>query len=123
MTLAQDLYFGEDLKETSAGDFSLVDGDEAERQSIFIRLRTPKGSNVFHPWYGNSIYDILSDNIDDTWITRATQYIKECVEQDTKIKVSKIEATVSYEERRVSFLIYYRSARGTSNLTWGESIG
>lgn len=123
MNLAQDLYFQDDLKENPVGDFTLVEGDEAERQSILIRLKTPKGSNSFHPWYGNGIFDILSENIDETWLYRATEHIRECVEQDSKIKAVKILPEISYEERRVSFHITYKGSGTTNTLTWGENIG
>lgn len=117
-----DLLFTDDIKENPVGDFLL---DYSRRQSIVLRLSTPFGSNLFHPDYGNKIYDILSDDIDDNWINKAVAYERECVEQDSSIKVENVEISISREKRKAYFKITYRDmvADQIEELTWGENIG
>ncbi len=122
MVYQGDLLFEKDIKENPVGDFLL---DSSGRQPILMRLSTPYGSNLFHPEYGNKIFDILSDSINDDWINMAVAYERECVEQDPNIKVEDIESSVSMEERKVYFRITYRDleTEETNELTWGENIG
>lgn len=117
-----DLLFEKDLKENQVGDFLVTD---SKKQSILLRLSTPYGANVFHPEYGNKIFDILSENVNDDWINKATVYETECIEQDATLKVTEIKASISIEERKVYFIITYidLEANDTDQLIWGENIG
>lgn len=122
MTMYDDLYFDYDLKENPVGDFVLT---ADKKQSILIRLKTPYGTNVFNPMYGNKIYDILSDNINENWVYTALNYEKECVEQDTTIKVADIDVDINQPDRRVIFTIKYKDTESMEidSIKWGESIG
>ncbi len=117
-----DLLFENDIIQNQVGDFKL---STDKRQSILIRLKTPYGSNVFHPEYGNKLFDILSENMDDNWLNKAIAYEKECIEQDPTIKVRNIETRLSQEERKVYFRVQYQDLENdqTDELTWGEKIG
>lgn len=121
----KDILFEKDVGFDQFGDLSVVDEDAAIKQSIIIRLKTPKGSNAFHPEYGNAIFDILSDNIDEDWISKAISYIEECVEQDSNIKAVSIDPGIIMESRFVNFHIEYqvKDSGKTSLLTWGDQIG
>jgi len=117
-----DLLFESDIVENHVGDFKLT---ADKKQSILIRLNTPYGSNVFHPEYGNKLYDILSDSIDESWISKAIAYEVECIEQDPAIKVVSIKPHIIQDERKVYFRIMYEDleSKETNELTWGEDIG
>ncbi|HEY6018423.1 MAG TPA: GPW/gp25 family protein [Candidatus Paceibacterota bacterium] len=47
-----DLYFSDDLQLTSTGDYSTVEGQDALKQAIKIRLITAPGEYAVHPEFG-----------------------------------------------------------------------
>ena len=120
-----DLLFAKDLKLNYSGDIVLVTQVEAKRQSIVLRLKTRKGSNMFHPDYGNDLYSMISDNITELWLKKAMSYVKECIEQDDTVIVKSIDSSFENEKRIVNFYIkYYLSEYGIEDsLDWGEEIG
>ncbi len=120
-----DLLFAKDLKLNYSGDIVLVTQVEAKRQSIVLRLKTRKGSNMFHPNYGNDLYSMISDNITELWLKKAMSYVKECIEQDDTVIVKSIDSSFENEKRTVNFYIkYYLSEYGIEDsLDWGEEIG
>ncbi|RII34302.1 DUF2634 domain-containing protein [Clostridium chromiireducens] len=120
-----DLLFAKDLKLNYSGDIVLVTQVESKRQSIVLRLKTRKGSNMFHPDYGNDLYSMISDNITELWLKKAMSYVKECIEQDDTVIVKSIDSSFENEKRTVNFYIkYYLSEYGIEDsLDWGEEIG
>lgn len=123
--MSLDLLFSKDLKFNYAGDLVLINGIEAKKQSIILRLKTKKGSNVFHPDYGNDLYSILSNNVTEAWLKKAMSYIKECVEQDETVIVKSVKATFQNEKRRVDFYIKYflTEYNMEDSINWGEEVG
>ncbi|WP_027625523.1 DUF2634 domain-containing protein [Clostridium lundense] len=123
--MSLDLLFNKDLKFNYSGDLVLINGIEAKKQSIVLRLKTRKGSNMFHPEYGNDLYLILSENITEAWLKKAMSYVKECIEQDETVTVKAINAAFINEKRKVDFYIkYFLSEYGIEDsLNWGEEIG
>lgn len=120
-----DLFFNKDLKVNYSGDLVLIDGVEAKKQSIVLRLKTKKGSNIFHPDYGNDLYSILSNNVTEAWLKKAMSYVKECIEQDETVVVKSIESTFQNEKRRVNFYIKYSLTEYNVDdiVNWGEEVG
>lgn len=123
--MSVDLLFNKDLKSSYSGDLILINGIETKKQSIVLRLKTKKGSNVFHPDYGNDLYSILSENVTETWIKKALSYVKECIEQDETVIVKSIKATFKNEKREIDFYIeYFLTEYSTEDsINWGEKVG
>mgnify|MGYP000850955062 CR=1 FL=1 len=113
-----DLAFDEDIRLTDAGDLDSVSGIDSLKQSIYLRLMTPYGANVFHPEYGNKIFEILSETLNDDWLALAASYIDDCLKGETDITVTKILLTVSV--RVVTIHIEYSSANNgnSGNIDW-----
>lgn len=123
--MSVDLLFNKDLESSYSGDLILINGIETKKQSIVLRLKTKKGSNVFHPDYGNDLYSILSENVTETWIKKALSYVKECIEQDETVIVKSIKATFKNEKREIDFYIeYFLTEYSTEDsINWGEEVG
>ena len=123
--MSLDLFFNKDLKSNYSGDLVLINGIEAKKQSIVLRLKTKKGSNVFHPDYGNDLYLILSNNVTEAWLKKAMSYVKECIEQDETVIVKSVKATFQNEKRRVDFYIRYflKEYNMEDSINWGEEVG
>lgn len=123
--MSVDLLFNKDLESSYSGDLILINGIETKKQSIVLRLKTKKGSNVFDPDYGNDLYSILSENVTETWIKKALSYVKECIEQDETVIVKSIKATFKNEKREIDFYIeYFLTEYSTEDsINWGEEVG
>lgn len=123
--MSVDLLFNKDLESSYSGDLILINGIETKKQSIVLRLKTKKGSNVFHPDYGNDLYSILSENVTETWIKKALSYVKECIEQDETVIVKSIKATFKNEKREIDFYIEYFLTEYSieDSINWGEEVG
>ncbi|NLI12805.1 MAG: GPW/gp25 family protein [Peptococcaceae bacterium] len=115
---------GPDLIPTYQGDVALIEGKNNVRGAILRRLNTPLGCLFAHPWYGNPVHDILSENMNDAWAGRAIAGIRQCLDQEPRIKVESVQVTMYPEDRLAVFNITYRvlDEPGEENIVWQVSI-
>lgn len=115
---------GLDLRTTLQGDLALTDDRENVRAAMMRRLDTPLGGLFSHPDYGNPLHDMLSDPIDQNFAGRAVIAIRQCLNQEPRIKVKGIEITAEPEQRRVVFIISYSilDEPGSENLVWEVAL-
>ncbi|WP_041275356.1 GPW/gp25 family protein [Desulforamulus ruminis] len=97
----------ENLQINSRGRYRVQDGPENVRQAVWLRIHTPLGALVLHPEYGNPVYDLLSEPMDETWPTRAALAMRECLSYEPRIEVQAVQIKLSHEERKVQFVITY----------------
>jgi phage baseplate assembly protein W len=73
-----------------------------------------------HPDYGNLIWDLLSENVNNAWAGKAETAIRECLNQEPRISVDSIQISIYPEARRVVADIYYqvKDVPGVENLVW-----
>lgn len=115
---------GPDLASTPAGDVALVDGRENVRRAILRRLNTPLGGLFAHPQYGNPVHDILSETMDDAWAGKAVAGIRQCLDQEPRIRVEAVKVDMYPEQRLAVFEISYRvlDEPGAENIVWQVKI-
>lgn len=115
---------GPDLVPTYTGDVALVDDKMNVKGAILRRLNTPPGGLFAHPWYGNPVYDIMSETMDDAWAGKAVAGIRQCLDQEPRIKVESVEVSIYPEQRLAVFEITYRilDEPGAENLVWQVNI-
>lgn len=111
---------GLDLRSTLQGDLALIDDRGNVRAAIYRRLDTPQGRLIFHPWYGNSLHELLSEPLDASFSGRAIAAIRQCLSQEPRIELKDIEVAMNPEERRVIFNLTYTilDYPGTDNIVW-----
>ncbi|MEW6423184.1 MAG: GPW/gp25 family protein [Bacillota bacterium] len=115
---------GPDLVATYTGDASLVEDKENVRGAIIRRLNTPLGRLFAHPWYGNPVHDLLSEPMDDAWAGKALAGIRQCLDQEPRIKVKSVQVNISPEDRKAVFNISYTiiETPGVENLVWQVNL-
>lgn len=115
---------GPDLVPTYQGDASLVDDKVNVRGAIMRRLNTPLGRLFNHPEYGNPVYDILSEPMDEAWAGKAMAGIRQCLAQEPRIKVESVKVDMYPEQRTAVFLISYKllDEPGIENIIWQVRI-
>jgi phage baseplate assembly protein W len=85
-----DLLFTDDLQLTASGDYSSIDGYEALRQAIRIRLMTAPGEYAIHPGFGCGL---------SRWVKRrATQAERDSLRQTIIDQLSQEERIQNVEE-------------------------
>ncbi len=111
---------GLDLHTTYQGDLALMQDVDNVRAAIHRRLETPLGGLFSHPDYGNPLHEYLSEQMDSTWEGKAIVGIKECLKQEPRITLKKVEISINMESRKAAFSISYLvlNAPGEDNLVW-----
>jgi phage baseplate assembly protein W len=85
-----DLLFEDDLRLTASGDYALLEGYEALRQAIRIRLMTAPGEYAIHPDFGCGL---------SRWVKRrATQAERDSLRQTIIDQLSQEERIQNVEE-------------------------
>lgn len=115
---------GPDLVPTYQGDAALVDDKANVRGAIERRLNTPLGGLFAHPGYGNPVYDLLSEPLDGVWPGKAMAGVRQCLDQEPRIRVESVQVEVYPEQRKAMFDISYSllDTPGTENLVWGVNL-
>ncbi|TEB09296.1 GPW/gp25 family protein [Pelotomaculum propionicicum] len=115
---------GPDLSPTYQGDAALVHDTTNVRGAILRRLETPLGGLFAHPQYGNPVHDILSDVMADAWSGKAVVGIRQCLDQEPRVKVEDVNVEMYPEQRLAVFNITYRvlDEPGVENLVWQVNI-
>lgn len=85
-----DLLFTDDLQVTASGDYATVEGYEALKQAIKIRLMTSPGEYAIHPGFGCGL---------SRWVKkRATQSDRDSLRQTIIDQLSQEERISNVEE-------------------------
>lgn len=115
---------GPDLAAGYTGDVRLIEDKENVRGAILRQLNTPLGGLFAHPEYGNPVYDILSEIMDDAWAGKAVVGIRQCLAQEPRIKVESVRVDLSPEQRWAVFEILYKvlDEPGVENLVWQVNL-
>ena len=85
-----DLLFTDDLQLTASGDYATIDGFEALRQAIRIRLLTTPGEYAIHPDFGCGLRQFCKK--------RATQSDRDALRQTIIDQLSQEERIQNVEE-------------------------
>ncbi|MDI6711461.1 MAG: GPW/gp25 family protein [Bacillota bacterium] len=96
-----------DLQATPQGDLALVADRANVRAAVLRRLHTPLGALFYDPLYGNSIYDLLSEPLDEVWAARAVRAVKACLSREPRVMVKDIVTELLPESRLARFTITY----------------
>lgn len=115
---------GPDLIPTYQGDVALVEDKKNVKGAILRRLNTPLGGLFAHPQYGNPVHDILSEIMDQAWAGKAIAGIRQCLDQEPRVKVETVDVDMYPEQRLAVFNITYRvlDEPGAENLVWQVNI-
>lgn len=115
---------GPDLVPTYTGDVSLVKDKDNVRGAMLRRLNTPLGGLFAHPWYGNPVYDILSDIMNQAWAGKAVVGIRQCLKQEPRINVESVQVDIFPEDRLAVFNIVYSifDTPKEENLVWQVNL-
>lgn len=115
---------GPDLVPTYQGDASLVDDKVNVRGALKRRLNTPLGGLFTHPEYGNPVHDLLSEPMGDAWQGKAIIGIRQCLDQEPRIKVDSVQVDLHPEQRMAVFTITYKvlDDPGAENLVWKVNL-
>lgn len=115
---------GPDLVPTYQGDAALVDDRANVRGAIMRRLNTPLGGLFAHPEYGNPVHDLLSEPMDEAWSGKAVAGIRQCLNQEPRIKVESMWVGMLPELRLAVFTIEYSviDTPGSENIVWQVDI-
>ncbi|ADY55142.1 GPW/gp25 family protein [Syntrophobotulus glycolicus DSM 8271] len=97
----------ESLRVNYLGHYDLVSGNENVHQAVQLRLNTPVGSLVLHPEYGNAIFDIISEPMDDDFPVKAELAVRECLATETRINVASVAVKMLNEKRTAQIFIKY----------------
>ena len=98
---------------SDTGDLAGVDDIENVRQALILRLNTPQGDLWAHPEYGNGAYDILSESMSDDFLARALDAIRECVNQEPRVRLIDITQEVYHEDRMIIYTLQYEILNDT----------
>lgn len=111
---------GPDLIPTYQGDTALVDDRANVRGAMMRRLNTPLGGLFAHPEYGNPVHDLLSETMDEAWQGKALAGIRQCLDQEPRIKVEDVQVYIYPEQRKAFFNISYAvlDDPGIENIVW-----
>lgn len=114
-----------DVATTESGDLAVIDDRDNVRQALLRRFNTPVGVLWAHPEYGNPVWDILSEGIDDDFLHRATDGLRDCILQEPRVELISISYTENPEARLVIFDISYKLLNDTrvDNLNWELDVG
>lgn len=115
---------GLDLRTTYQGDLALSEGRDNVRAAIMRRLDTPLGGLFSHPKYGNSVHDIISEVMDDSWQGKAISGIRQCLAQEPRITLESVGVEIVMEQRTAVFSILYSvlDAPAAENIVWEVSL-
>lgn len=115
---------GPDLAPTYQGDLALVEDKANVKGAILRRLNTPLGGLFAHPWYGNPVFNIISEPMDESWQGKAIAGIWQCLEREPRIRVESVSIEVYPEQRIATFNIMYSLIErpGSENLVWQVNI-
>ncbi|SHN73117.1 GPW/gp25 family protein [Desulfitobacterium chlororespirans] len=89
------------------GSYALVSGADNVRQAVELRLHTPLGALALHPEYGNRLFAIVSDPLQDDFPVKAELAVRECLAGETRITVKSIGVNVLREKRTAQIMIRY----------------
>ncbi len=111
---------GLDLRTTSQGDLALMEDIENVKAALQRRLETPLGGLFSHPEYGNPLHDYLSEPMDSTWEGKTLAALQECLGQEPRITLKKVDISIDMENRKAVFSISYLvlNTPGEDNLVW-----
>lgn len=109
-----------DLVVSDRGDLATVDDLDNVRQALIRRLNTTKGDLWAHPDYGNDVWALVSEPIDDNFKAQALANIKDCIAQEPRVKLLEVTAAETPVSRMVDFTIRYQILSDTrvDNLIW-----
>lgn len=112
-----------DLTVTYQGDLALTDGKDNVKNALLRRLNTPLGALFAHPEYGNPVFDLISDVINAAWAGKAVAGIRECLDQEPRIKGDSVVEMYLEQRQAVSQISYsILDKPGTENLVWQVSV-
>ena len=72
------------------GDFQLLDGAQALLQRVLFRLTARRGGLPFRPNLGSRLYQVLREK-PSARQALAAQYAAEALEEETDLKLSRVE--------------------------------
>ncbi len=81
-----DLYFTDDLQLTGSGDYATVEGFEALRQAIRIRLLTTPGEYAIHPDFGCGLKNFVKKRASKADLDILRQTIIDQLSQEERIQ-------------------------------------
>lgn len=102
-------YRGEilELKGDNDGKLALVKGVENLKQSLFIRLITPRGGYLGHPDYGSRIQDYLGNKNSEENSVMIDVEIERTLRSDARVtKVALKERTWGQNWYKATFIVY-----------------
>ncbi|GBF34151.1 hypothetical protein DCCM_3263 [Desulfocucumis palustris] len=122
--LGVDMAFKDDLVISNQGDIQLTADAANVKSAVIRRLNTPVGELLFHPGYGNPLYDILSDIMTESWKGKAITAIRQCLAQEPRISVDTVSVEIFPEDRIARFTIAYKLLDDprSDNVVWEASL-
>ncbi len=85
LLLGKDIFFNGDFDVNAAGDFVLLEGLEAVRQSIYRRLMTRPGEFKLRPEYGVGVINFVKKRRIQSTVDQLRQRIVDQLSLDTRI--------------------------------------
>jgi phage baseplate assembly protein W len=108
------------------GGISMVEGEEAVRQAIFLLLSTVPGERVMRPTYGCHLHRLVFAPNDDTTAGLAIHYVRSALDRwEPRIEVVQLDASRSDEApERLNLLLEYRlkTSQRVQLLTYSFSL-
>lgn len=108
-SLGTSLAFGlnENLKVNYLGNYALVSGKANVQQAVELRINTQIGALVLHPEYGNPVFALLSEPLDDNFPVKAELAVRECLAGETRISIHSVTVNRLNEKRVAQIFIKY----------------
>ncbi|SDI48938.1 GPW/gp25 family protein [Paenibacillus naphthalenovorans] len=107
-----DFHLDDDHRITNQGDYALASGGKNIDLALIRRLKTPLGSLFYDPTYGNPVYDMLGDPMNDDFVQKAQDGISRCVQGEQRVQLVRVEVYLANEDRTTRFRVVYRYRNG-----------
>jgi len=106
----------DDLKvDTSTLDYAVVSGIQCLKQDLVHRLRTKKGTLVYHPEYGSNFMEIIGNKGDTNWRDKAVIELIKTFRSDSRV-VDVLDVSVTSLDESVSISCKIVTSKGSYSI-------